>query len=405
MMSVRHRQEGEAGFAMLVVFLLAAFIAIGLYMELPRVVFESQRNREQTLIDHGEQYRRAIQLYYRRYSRYPPDVKALENTDNRRFLRQRFKDPMTGKDEWRLIHSVGPGVFPDSLVYKAPGQKEKSEESTATATTETAPSPWLQRRPSDVTMPFGSNPSAPAEPNLDNPPDPSTMPVETASAEQPPEDQQQPVIVPGLVPGQVYPVQPGSAPGAQPVIAPGTTVQPGFPPGFPMPLGQSVAQPGQVAGMGQAQPAPSVSAVPGVPVVPGQVPGAANPALDLIRRMLTTPNPRGLQGIPTAPTAQQPTTPMLAGVASNLEADSIKVYNDRTKYNEWEFLYDPRLDRAAMAAQQAAQQPPAQQQTPGGPGGDGGLTAPMGPGGMSPRRPGRGGGGMNMPQVPNMPRR
>ena len=35
----------------LVVFLLAAFIAIGLYMEMPRVVFESQRNREQALID------------------------------------------------------------------------------------------------------------------------------------------------------------------------------------------------------------------------------------------------------------------------------------------------------------------------------------------------------------------
>ena len=411
-MSVRHRQEGEAGFAMLVVFLLAAFIAIGLYMELPRVVFESQRNREQTLIDHGEQYRRAIQLYYRRYSRYPPDVKALENTDNRRFLRQRFKDPMTGKDEWRLIHSIGPGVFPDSLVYKAPGQKEKSEESTTTATTETAPSPWLQRRPSDVTMPFGSNPSAPVEPNLDNPPDPSTMPVETASAEQPPEDQQQPVIVPGLVPGQVYPVQPESAPGPQPVIAPGTTVQPGFPTGFPMPLGQPGAQPGQVAGMGQTQPAPGVPAVPGMPVVPGQVPGAANPALDLIRRMLTTPNPRGLQGVPTAPTAQQqPTTPMLAGVASNLEADSIKVYNDRTKYNEWEFLYDPRLDRAAMAAQQAAQQPPAPQ-TPGlgGPGDGGGAPPGFGSGGRpgfpgGPGGSGRRGGGMNMPQVPNMPRR
>jgi hypothetical protein len=412
MMPVRQRQQGEAGFAMLVVFLLAAFVAIGLYMELPRVVFESQRNREQTLIDHGEQYRRAIQLYYRRYSRYPPDMKALENTDNRRFLRQRYKDPMTGKDEWRLIHAVGPGIFPDSLVYKAPGQKEKSEESTtATAATETAPSPWLQRRPSDVTLPSSAGPGEPVEPNLDNPPDPSTMPVETASSGEGAAGEQQPVIVPGLVPGQVYPVQPAAAPGQQPVVPPGTTVQPGFPPGFPMPLGQAGVQPGQVTGMGQAQPTPSVPAVPGVPVVPGQAPGGANPALDLIRRMLTTPNPRGLQGVPTAPTAQQPTTPMLAGVASNLEAESIKVYNDRTKYNEWEFLYDPRLDRAAMAAQQAGQQPPAQQ-TPGGPGGpgDGGMTTPMGPGGpgmpgMPPQRPGRRGGGMNMPQVPNMPRR
>ncbi|HSW50836.1 MAG TPA: hypothetical protein VLH09_11710, partial [Bryobacteraceae bacterium] len=164
MMPVRRRQQREAGFAMLVVFLLAAFVAIGLYMELPRVVFESQRSREQTLIDHGEQYRRAIQLYYRRYSRYPPDMKALENTDNRRFLRQRYKDPMTGKDEWRLIHAIGPGVFTDSLVNKAPGQKEQSDSSAADASAETAPSPWMQRRPSDVVMASGAASGTPVDP-------------------------------------------------------------------------------------------------------------------------------------------------------------------------------------------------------------------------------------------------
>jgi type II secretory pathway pseudopilin PulG len=412
-MRVRRRQQREAGFALLVVFLLAAFVAIALYMELPRVVFESQRNREQALIDRGEQYRRAIQLYYRRYARYPPDMKALENTDNRRFLRQRYKDPMTDKDEWRLIHSVGPGIFPDSLVYKAPGQKEQSEGSTTTASTETAPSPWMQRRPSDVTLPSSGTTGTAVEPTLDNPPEPSTMPAGAEPAEQAAEGQQQPVIVPGLVPGQMYPLQPGSAPGQPPVIAPGATaVQPAFPAGFPVPPGPAGVQPGQSGGMSQPPASAGVPGVPGVPAVPGQVPGAANPALDLIRRMLTTPNPRGLQGVPTAPTAQQPTAPMLAGVASNLEAESIKVYNDRSKYNEWEFLYDPRLDRAAMAAAQATQQATQQtapqsptQQSPG----DGGMTAPTDPGGPAfpggPSRPGRRGGGMTMPQMPGMPTR
>ncbi len=399
-MPARREQQREAGFAMLVVFLLAAFVAIGLYMELPRVVFESQRNREQTLIDHGEQYRRAIQLYYRRYSRYPPDIKALENTDNRRFLRQRYIDPMTGKDEWRLIHALGPGVYPDSLVYKAPGQKEESGSSTAAA--ETAPSPWMQRRPSDLALASGEVPNAPVEPAAGDAADLSAVPPETAGAAQPAEGQQQPAVIPGLVPGQMYPL----APGPQPVTAPGTTVQPGFPAGFPMPLGQAAVRPVQPGGMTQSQPAQGAPAVPGVPGVAGPALGAANPALDLIRRMLTTPNPRGLQGIPTAPTAQQPATPMLAGVASNLEAESIKVYNDRTKYNEWEFLYDPRQDRAAMAAAQAQQQQQ-QMQQPLSPGGSGQSDTAAPPSPAFPGMPGRPGrrGGTNMPQVPAMPRR
>ncbi len=59
----------------------------------------------------------------RKFNRYPPDFAALESTQNLRFLRRRYKDPMNGKkpdsdqDEWRIVH-VGPGgVFTDSLVY------------------------------------------------------------------------------------------------------------------------------------------------------------------------------------------------------------------------------------------------------------------------------------------------
>jgi hypothetical protein len=34
----------------------------------------------------------------------------------------------------------------------------------------------------------------------------------------------------------------------------------------------------------------------------------------------------------------------IAGVASKFEGAGIKVYGDRTKYNEWEFIYDVRKD-------------------------------------------------------------
>jgi hypothetical protein len=34
----------------------------------------------------------------------------------------------------------------------------------------------------------------------------------------------------------------------------------------------------------------------------------------------------------------------IAGVASKSEDSGIKIYNERSKYKEWEFLYDPRKD-------------------------------------------------------------
>jgi len=57
---------------MLLVFVMAAAVAITLYRELPRVAFEAQRNKEELLIERGEQYSRAIQLYVRKWKKYPP---------------------------------------------------------------------------------------------------------------------------------------------------------------------------------------------------------------------------------------------------------------------------------------------------------------------------------------------
>src|SRR5260370_35462656 len=109
----------ESGFAMLFVFVMAAAIAIGLYMEIPRGAFESQRQKEQMLIDRGGQYQRAIQLFYRKYRTYPQNLDDLETTRNTRFRRRRNKDPITGKAEWRLIR-VGPGgVLPDAVITPA----------------------------------------------------------------------------------------------------------------------------------------------------------------------------------------------------------------------------------------------------------------------------------------------
>ena len=99
---------------------MAAIVAITLYMELPRLAMQAQRDKEQTLIDRGEQYKRAIQLFVAKAKRYPGEIKELESFQNQRFLRHRYEDPMTGKEEWRLIH-IQNGILTDSKLTKPTG--------------------------------------------------------------------------------------------------------------------------------------------------------------------------------------------------------------------------------------------------------------------------------------------
>jgi hypothetical protein len=42
----------------------------------------------------------------------------------------------------------------------------------------------------------------------------------------------------------------------------------------------------------------------------------------------------------------------IVGVASTSTQRSIKVLNDKDHYNDWEFVYDPRLDLTAQQPQQ-----------------------------------------------------
>lgn len=66
----------------------------------------------------------------------------------------------------------------------------------------------------------------------------------------------------------------------------------------------------------------------------------------------------------------------IAGVATEFSGPSIKIYNERKKYNEWEFVYDQTKDRGLAGVQRGGGAPgtPAQQmgtmpgQAPGQPG-------------------------------------
>src|SRR3954447_13119282 len=119
--SLRHTKS-ERGSALLIVFVFAAFVAIMLYREMPVFAFETQRQKEQMLIDRGAQYKRGVKLFYKKFGMYPASLDQLENTNRLRFLRHRYKDPFTGKDDWRLLHMGPGGMLVDSKV-KALGVK------------------------------------------------------------------------------------------------------------------------------------------------------------------------------------------------------------------------------------------------------------------------------------------
>ncbi len=70
---------------------------------LPTITFEIKRDREEEMIHRGVQYSRAIRAYYKKFNRYPMKIEDLENTNQMRFLRKRYKDPLPGKD-FKLLH-------------------------------------------------------------------------------------------------------------------------------------------------------------------------------------------------------------------------------------------------------------------------------------------------------------
>ncbi len=98
------RREGEQGFMLLGAIVLIFLVLLTLSIAAPKVAQDLRRDREVEAIHRGNEYVRAIQLYYRKFGRYPGNMDQLEKSNNIRFLRQKYEDPMTGKPDWRLIH-------------------------------------------------------------------------------------------------------------------------------------------------------------------------------------------------------------------------------------------------------------------------------------------------------------
>lgn len=129
----------DQGYILLTLLLFVAMLVIGAAAIAPTLSFQVKRDREEELIHRGVQYSRAIRRYFKKFGHYPTRIEDLENTNNVRFLRKRYKDPITGKD-FKLLHlgevklMTGPGMAGGTPVSAMGGLAGAKAQATGTAT-------------------------------------------------------------------------------------------------------------------------------------------------------------------------------------------------------------------------------------------------------------------------------
>jgi type II secretory pathway pseudopilin PulG len=111
-------RRSEHGYAMAALLVAMAVMAILMSAAMPVWKQTAQREKEEELIFRGMQYAHAIGLFQRKYANaYPPTVDVLVE---QRFLRKKFKDPVTGEDFVPLLAGQGalgsatPGGIPQT---------------------------------------------------------------------------------------------------------------------------------------------------------------------------------------------------------------------------------------------------------------------------------------------------
>lgn len=382
-----YRHSRERGSALLIVFLFAAIVAIMLYREMPIAVFEAKRQKEQMLIDRGNQYKRAVKLFYRKFGMYPASIQQLEDTNRMRFLRHRFKDPFTGKDDWRLLHMGPGGMLVDSKVNPLkPGNQNGQPSAFGNNSSFGANSNSL------ASSSFGSNSSsanAGPEPVTNTPGSPQVNlgsafsngaafpeheigePNNAASQSEAgsPSGNDQTVMV-APVPRR-GPAIPANVPLPTTATANDTSAEEGSTAegstedqaaqseqeaGTPGEEGESnPSQPTGVAqASGQQSPGQPAGAAPGAQAGQSQIQngdqtganatGAAGAqgrnTMQAIRSLLANPTPQQA----SIPSGFRIANGGLAGVASKAQGHTVKLVNDQSDYSLWEFYYDPNKD-------------------------------------------------------------
>jgi hypothetical protein len=119
--SKRTYRRGESGYALLFVIFLVASIMLLAAAASPNVLTEGRRQKEQEMVWRGNQYVRAVSLFYRKNGRYPQSLEELAkpNAANVHFLRKAYTEPMNAADgSWRLIYVSPTGQLIGSVHFR-----------------------------------------------------------------------------------------------------------------------------------------------------------------------------------------------------------------------------------------------------------------------------------------------
>jgi len=121
-------QNPQRGYMLITLMLALALITIAMLTVLPEIGQQIRRDREEEMRHRGTAYMRAIQHFFKKFGRYPMRVEELENTNNLRFLRKRYKDPInrdpaTGQEkDFKLLHQTDITLNNGPVLALTPGQ-------------------------------------------------------------------------------------------------------------------------------------------------------------------------------------------------------------------------------------------------------------------------------------------
>jgi type II secretory pathway pseudopilin PulG len=272
--------ETDEGYMLLGLIVAIALILLWLSAAATSEAFAIKRDREAETARRADQYVRAIRLYYKKFGHYPGSVEQLEKSNNIRFLRKRWEDPLTKTTDWRMI-SVGQNQTTPKGFFGEPLTGLASTGLGALSGSQSSGMPGPGN-------PLGGS-SGPGSP-------------------------------------------PGGSLGATPAGAPAGAAPGGFGTTFGSPIG-APSGPG-----GVAAPAGGAPGVPGVPTAAPGAPGSGAAAAGTGTGSNSTSSPfgssNGLGG----------TNGAIMGVGTNATGNSILEINEQTTYQSWEFLYDPRVE-------------------------------------------------------------
>jgi type II secretory pathway pseudopilin PulG len=97
------RRQRDGGYLLLAIMLMMALMIIAATVAAPKVVQQIKRDREEEMIHRGVQYARAIKRFYKKNGRYPATLDDLDKGQIK-YLRQRYKDPLAKDGKWKLLN-------------------------------------------------------------------------------------------------------------------------------------------------------------------------------------------------------------------------------------------------------------------------------------------------------------